>query len=230
MNACEIGPYIKKMRIHKNLKQAELAELLHVSPSSVSKWETGAAFPDLDNIKSIAEVLELPYPEILDDNFNFHPDLKPPAEPAVSEVEIPSSAESIPEYTENTSSTKSGILSFRQKVIRIHAACFMIGLLTGFLLYHMISLYHAAQEASPIKIDFTTDFYADSDYGYAHYIIIEYDGTFTDSYLDEIPNQLREEYPELFDSADLVILLCYDSYDANADTLSSADYILTVFP
>ncbi len=40
------------------MTQAELAELLNVSTQAISKWETGAGFPDVQTIPQIAHVLE----------------------------------------------------------------------------------------------------------------------------------------------------------------------------
>ncbi len=36
-----IGKRIKALRKNKNITQDELAEVLNISPQSVSKWETG---------------------------------------------------------------------------------------------------------------------------------------------------------------------------------------------
>ena len=51
-----IGEKIYKLRTERNLSQGELSELLDVSRQSVSKWENGAATPDLDKIIKLSEV------------------------------------------------------------------------------------------------------------------------------------------------------------------------------
>ena len=49
-----LGEQIYKYRTAKNMSQGNLAEALEVSRQSVSKWETGAAVPELDKIVKMA--------------------------------------------------------------------------------------------------------------------------------------------------------------------------------
>jgi len=50
----------------KSLTQGELAERVYVTKSLVSKWETGAVTPSVDQLKRIATVLEVPLANLLD--------------------------------------------------------------------------------------------------------------------------------------------------------------------
>lgn len=52
-----IGENIRKFRKIKIMSQEQLAEALGISRQSVSKWETGAALPDTDNLIKVASVL-----------------------------------------------------------------------------------------------------------------------------------------------------------------------------
>ena len=65
MELQELGILIKKKRLEKQMKQNELAELLHVSRTTISKWETGVNFPDLQNLTEISRILEIPLPQLL---------------------------------------------------------------------------------------------------------------------------------------------------------------------
>lgn len=49
-----IGENIKRLRRERDMTQEELAELLGVSFQSVSRWEKGACYPDLELIPAIA--------------------------------------------------------------------------------------------------------------------------------------------------------------------------------
>ena len=49
-----IGRSIKALRKEKDLTQEQLAEILGVSFQAVSKWETGAAYPDIELLPGIA--------------------------------------------------------------------------------------------------------------------------------------------------------------------------------
>ena len=52
-----IGLKIKELRKKKDMTQEKLAEYLNVSFQAVSKWETGAASPDLSMIVPLARLL-----------------------------------------------------------------------------------------------------------------------------------------------------------------------------
>lgn len=54
-----IGMKIKELRKKKDLTQEKLAEYLNVSFQAVSKWETGAASPDLSMIVPLARLLNV---------------------------------------------------------------------------------------------------------------------------------------------------------------------------
>ncbi len=53
----EKGNFIKEFRKRKNLKQSELAELLGVTQSHVSRWEGGEIHPTTANIFALAKAL-----------------------------------------------------------------------------------------------------------------------------------------------------------------------------
>ena len=54
-----IGQTIAQLRKEHGLTQEQLAERLLVSRQAVSKWETGAAQPDLDNIRALSAFFEV---------------------------------------------------------------------------------------------------------------------------------------------------------------------------
>lgn len=59
------GAVIRKAREEKHLTQEQLAAKLHVSSKAVSKWETGAGFPDISLLEPLAKALELSVIELL---------------------------------------------------------------------------------------------------------------------------------------------------------------------
>lgn len=54
----KIGGNIRALRKERGMKQAELAELLHVTRQTVSNYENGKSEPDIDTLVRIAEVFE----------------------------------------------------------------------------------------------------------------------------------------------------------------------------
>ena len=59
------GAVIKKLRESKKMTQEDLAERIHVSGKAVSKWETGAGFPDISLLEPLAEALGISVIELL---------------------------------------------------------------------------------------------------------------------------------------------------------------------
>lgn len=54
----EIGSNLRSLRKQHDLKQEQLAELLHVTRQTVSNYENGKSEPDIDMLVRIAEVFE----------------------------------------------------------------------------------------------------------------------------------------------------------------------------
>ena len=50
---------LSRLRRSRGLSQEDLAGQIHVSRQAVSKWETGDAAPDLDNLQALADALEV---------------------------------------------------------------------------------------------------------------------------------------------------------------------------
>lgn len=66
MNQSVIGQYIAYKRKGLNFTQEQLAERLHVSNKSVSKWETGKCMPDYSVIQSLCKELGISVSELMD--------------------------------------------------------------------------------------------------------------------------------------------------------------------
>lgn len=59
---------LKKIRKDNNLSQEQLAEKLGVSRQSVSKWESGLAYPEMDKVLQICKMFNLNVDELLNQN------------------------------------------------------------------------------------------------------------------------------------------------------------------
>ena len=60
-----IGKKIRSLRNEVKISQENLAEKLNVSRQAVTKWETGAGMPDIENLISLAQFFEIPIDELL---------------------------------------------------------------------------------------------------------------------------------------------------------------------
>ena len=69
----KIGEKIRALRKGK-MTQAELAERVGVHETSIRRWELGNRVPDVKDIQKIAEVLNVPTTELLDDALNISGD------------------------------------------------------------------------------------------------------------------------------------------------------------
>ena len=54
-----LGKFIQTKRKEKNLSQKQLASMLYVTESAVSKWERGISYPDITMISGICSALEI---------------------------------------------------------------------------------------------------------------------------------------------------------------------------
>lgn len=60
-----------RLRLHrenKGLSQTEVANQLNVSRQSVSKWETGKGYPDIDNLVLLSNLYEVSIDELVQEN------------------------------------------------------------------------------------------------------------------------------------------------------------------
>ncbi len=60
------GSFIKEKRQEKNYSQKDLAELLFITESAVSKWERGITYPDITLIHDICRVLDITEHELIE--------------------------------------------------------------------------------------------------------------------------------------------------------------------
>lgn len=63
-----LGERLKTSRINKGYSQGDVAEHLKISRQSISKWENGNSYPDLDNLVKLSEYYEVSTDELLKEN------------------------------------------------------------------------------------------------------------------------------------------------------------------
>ena len=66
MEKKKFGQFIKENRIKKGLTQKELADLLFIDETAVSKWERGVSFPDITLVSSICKNLDVSEKELIE--------------------------------------------------------------------------------------------------------------------------------------------------------------------
>ncbi|WP_235973569.1 helix-turn-helix domain-containing protein [Peribacillus faecalis] len=66
MDNGKIGGLILRLRKEKGFTQKELADLMHISDRTISKWERGQGCPDVSLLPDLSSLLGVNIEEILD--------------------------------------------------------------------------------------------------------------------------------------------------------------------
>lgn len=66
-----LGDKIKIYREKKRMTQNEVADMLNVSPATISKYESGVLEPNIESLKRLAELFEISIDELLSDEKEF---------------------------------------------------------------------------------------------------------------------------------------------------------------
>lgn len=66
INKQTFGAFVKEKRLEKKMTQKDLAELLFISESAVSKWEMGKSYPDITLIPDLCRILEVSEKELIE--------------------------------------------------------------------------------------------------------------------------------------------------------------------
>lgn len=61
----EFNEKLQELRKNKGLTQEELAEILFVSRTAISKWESGRGYPNIESLKAIARLFSITVDELL---------------------------------------------------------------------------------------------------------------------------------------------------------------------
>ncbi|GAX06080.1 helix-turn-helix domain-containing protein [Lactobacillus sp. LC28-10] len=63
-----LAEQLRTTRISRGYSQNEIATMLHITRQSVSKWETGRAYPDIDNLIYLSDIYGLSIDKLLKKN------------------------------------------------------------------------------------------------------------------------------------------------------------------
>ena len=61
----KVGLFIKKLRTDRGMSQNDLAELIPIDRSVISKWERGEAFPPIDKMKILCDIFNVSIDELI---------------------------------------------------------------------------------------------------------------------------------------------------------------------
>lgn len=61
------GQKLKKIRKENNLTQEQLADMIFVTRTAISKWETDNGYPSIDSLKAISNTFNISIDELISD-------------------------------------------------------------------------------------------------------------------------------------------------------------------
>lgn len=64
----EFHEKLQELRKSRGLTQEELAEVLYVSRTAISKWESGRGYPSIDSLRAIADFFKITVDDLLSGN------------------------------------------------------------------------------------------------------------------------------------------------------------------
>ncbi|MFW2845334.1 helix-turn-helix domain-containing protein [Lactiplantibacillus plantarum] len=61
----DLAHQLKAARIDKGYSQNDIANILNITRQSVSKWERGLVYPDLDNLIRLSDIYNIPVDNLI---------------------------------------------------------------------------------------------------------------------------------------------------------------------
>ena len=76
MDTKKTGLLIAQLRKERGLTQKQLADCLHISDRTISKWERGAGFPDVTLLGPLADALDVSVVNLLKGELDLKNDVE----------------------------------------------------------------------------------------------------------------------------------------------------------
>lgn len=70
MDNTKVGSLIRKLRKERHMTQMELAQMLHISDKTVSKWERGMGSPEISMIPALSKIFQVDMQSLLSGELN----------------------------------------------------------------------------------------------------------------------------------------------------------------
>ena len=110
----QVGKQIQHYRKEKNLSQDDLAEIIFVSRQSISNWERGATYPDIQNLLLLSKVFEVSLDQLIKGDGNHETNYSRPRIYALSKkMEWFYHFTNWKSYNNDSSNSLSGMVRYR---------------------------------------------------------------------------------------------------------------------
>lgn len=207
-----IGEFISQRRKDCGLTQKQLAEVLHLTSSAISKWETGMAVPHISQFPQIAEALQIPVSELYAltiEDFHYQ------TTELNNEDNVSFSSEDSQDNT--ATDVQPGSPNCEKKLLRKPLFA-IIGIVTLLLIVLGTTLYISKSSKRQPVLQIVDEYYSEEaiSYGYSniYYIIIDFKGNLSEDYLQSYKNELLSTYSDKFKQASIIIVKFYNDYSA----------------
>ena len=212
-----IGELISQKRKENRLTQKELADLLHLTPSAISKWENDIAVPHISQFPQIAEALQIPLEELYSLTIN---------DSRYMITSVPDKDTS--ETNEDATESRTQVSSRKGHHKRVLLCVLLVALI---IIASLFAFLYKKQNEPTFKV---VDEYFSTEMPYfdhtnVYYVIIEYNGDLTDEYLQACEAELRSTYEDKFLQATVILIQFYESYEG-FDSNSAPDMKLALLP
>lgn len=192
----KFNSFLIELRKEQGLTQKALSEKLHVSASTISKWETGAAKPDIYLLESLANALNVTLVELISC------EKEPESSPYTCFEAINKMLESL-------------LLAEKQRSKRQSLQWFAICILSVLLLISVIGngyLYYVSPPRMNIVDEYYDNVIEQLGYDNVYRVIVEYDGRITEDSVINFPEQIRWRYEKYFSEVDVILITYYSDY------------------
>lgn len=225
MDNNRIGELIKKKRKEMGWTQAQLAERLFVSTNAVSKWELGKNAIDMEKLKDISQLLNIPMPVLVGET--------PEAPESDSQPSDPNAG--CPQPNPKADTGPPG----EQDIIPQEGNDLKPGRRPPFFLFAGIGTVLAAAVVAVCLIclsgkhsfEIQNEYFDTYEGQKACFLIADYKGKLTADILDEYSEVIRESYSDYFTDVEVIVILFYrDSRQQEFLSEETADAIVYLLP
>lgn len=225
MDNNRIGELIKKKRKEMGWTQAQLAERLFVSTNAVSKWELGKNAIDMEKLKDISQLLNIPMPMLVGET--------PEVPESDSQPSDPNAGCSQPNPEADTGPPGE------QDIIPQEGNDLKPGRRPPFFLFAGIGTVLAAAVVAVCLIclsgkhsyEIQNEYFDTYEGQKACFLIADYKGKLTADILDEYSEVIRESYSDYFTDVEVIVILFYrDSRQQEFLSEETADAIVYLLP
>lgn len=203
MDVIKTGIFIQEQRKMKQLSQKQLAEYLHVSPTTVCKWEKGVHIPDIANLELLADLFQVSVQELIEGEAATAPAVEP------APVPEPPSPAAPKKYWKIAAAILSAALLLTVAVISV-----------GFATkprFQVIECFYPTSD----DLGLYAKYYQPED---LFCIIVKYSGNAETDDFEKYNEIIYMEYIQYYNEVDALAIAYFKSFNPETDSLSSGRY------